>query len=84
MKPESKSPQDKWKEYRDACYPQGCVPIQNRECHQAFFAGALVMARLMDEIAKLPQDLAIANLRKLTTEALQVCQYRADTLKGRN
>lgn len=48
---------DQWHAYRDACYPDGTTATQNRECHQAFMAGALAMTNLLQTaIDESPND----------------------------
>lgn len=39
----NKSLSDLWREYRDKVYPATMPGDQNRECHQAFMAGAFVI-----------------------------------------
>lgn len=78
--------QDQWKQYRDACYPQGIEGTQNRECHQAFFAGALIAFETMKAIASgiKDEDEAAKAVGKLADEVAQVCRYRITTLLDRN
>jgi hypothetical protein len=79
-----KTMQQWWREYRDACYPKGLSAIQNRECHQAFFAGALCAINSMNALSELPEDNAVAELSKLTAECVEICQARAFVLKTQN
>jgi hypothetical protein len=59
--------------------------IQNRECHQAFFAAALVTLHKLDrEIAALPENEAVVALQKLGKEITEICTARSETLKARN
>lgn len=76
--------QDQWRQYRDKAYPENIPPHQNREFHQAFFAGALSALMLMDALATLPQDEPVKALRKLISEAIEVCAFRLETLKKQN
>lgn len=76
---------EKWKEYRDTCYPKGCHPVQNKECHQAFFCGALLAMELMIERSKkLPEEQAEKDVEALMTEAMQTCKSSVDLIKERN
>jgi hypothetical protein len=66
--------QEQWKDYRDACYPQGLEGTQNRETHQAFFAGALVALKLVIEDShELPPEEAQRAIAKVIEEAKGVC-----------
>lgn len=67
-----------WRTYRDRVYPQGTAAIQNKECHQAFFAGALVTMGKMTDIAALEEDAAVLALEKLHKEILEINQARAN------
>ena len=48
-----------WNNYRNKVVPSGAGPVQLEETKRAFFAGTL---SLMDGIAELPEDQAIAML----------------------
>jgi len=76
--------QNEWKQYRDAIYPKGISGVQNRECHQAFFAGAFVVSNLFDALAELPEDQAVAALAKLKREILEINQSIATAMRDRN
>lgn len=74
--------QESWKQYRNACYPPDMPADQNRECHQAFMAGAftaltewIVISRQIED-----EDLAAKELGKLLAEAEQWCRLRAHAL----
>lgn len=80
----SQSMQEEWQAYKQACYPTGIHATQNKECHQAFFAGALQVLKRMEEISELPEyDAAIA-LSKLNREVLEICSARAMQAEHRN
>lgn len=79
-----KSFQDQWREYRDRVYPEGLSAIQNRECHQAFFAGALVALYNCMALADLKDDMAEKKLCSILGEVEAVCKARAQTLQDRN
>ena len=79
-----KTMQEAWREYRDKVYPKGISVIQNRETHQAYFAGAADLMVLWNELSKLPEDQAVAELGKLSAEIMSVLQFRNETLKARN
>ena len=67
--------QDEWKKYRDLVYPDGMSADQNRQIHQAFFAGAFValaLARAQD------------NGPELLKEAETMCAFRAQKPKSGN
>ena len=76
--------QAEWREYRDAMYPKGTSAVQNRETHQAFFAGALVAFLLSNKCSELPQAEAEDALLKLMIECQQINAARAHLMKGRN
>jgi len=76
--------QAEWKKYRDAIYPKDTSSIQNRETHQAFFAGAFIMTKAMEIAAALPEDDAIKFLVPLIGEAEQVCQNIKAIMEARN
>lgn len=66
-----KTLQDEWRLFRDKCYPQGMTPDQNRQLHQAFFAGAFVATSLT--LPSSPET-----LHRLHREAAEVCGVRAN------
>jgi len=77
--------QDEWQKYKQACYPQGITANQNRECHQAFFAGALVALQSVKTIANaLPEGHAAAAVGALMMEAELVTGAHVANLKKRN
>jgi len=69
-----KTMQEEWRTYRDAVYPQQISFTQTKECHQAFFAGALMVLKAMHELAELPDADAEAALGKLRAEVHGVCK----------
>lgn len=76
--------QDLWREYRDQCYPEGMIAEQNKQLHQAFFAGCLVSLRSCVSLAAMTDDDAVKELGKLLTEAETICSHRAKSCKERN
>jgi hypothetical protein len=76
--------QEEWRNYRDAVYPKGIDGVQNRETHQAFFAGAFSAITAMNKLSELPEDQAMAALAKLQREVIEICEARMNTLKARN
>lgn len=79
-----KTLQEEWRAYRDAVYPKTISAVQNKECHQAFCSGAFVAIKLLDELSNLPEDQAVAELRKLSAEAVELCGDIAHQAKARN
>jgi len=79
-----KTLQDLWREYRDKVYPDGVSADQNRECHQAFFAGAFVMFSEMSQASELSEDAALRRTGALYDEAKQTLEARGMNLKARN
>ncbi len=76
---------DEWVQYRNACYPCGVPKAQEIECHQAFFAGALVVLKLATDNAHgLSDEAAYAEVVKVINEAETVCRNRVYAAKGRN
>jgi hypothetical protein len=76
--------QQHWQEYKDSVYPGEIPAVQNRECHQAFFAGALAGMSEMKAISELPEEEALAAITKLVHEAGQVCKIHAWPMQFRN
>lgn len=76
--------QQGWQDYRNKVYPKTISPIQNKECHQAFFAGALTTILLMHQAGQLPDAQAESALARLQAEAQQACQGIADRAQARN
>ena len=80
-----KTLQDDWKIYRDACYPKGCSAIQNKECHQAFFAGALMALNASVALSVgTDEEQAAKAFGLLIKEAEQVLMDRGSQLKRKN
>jgi hypothetical protein len=80
-----KTLEDQWKTYRDACYPTGVSKLQEVECRQSFFAGALVVLKLAtDRAADLSEEDAFKSVGDLIREAQTVCKQRMYEMKGRN
>lgn len=73
-----------WKEYRNSVYPEGIPADQEREVHQAFFAGALVMCGYLEAVERLPVDEGVALLEAVVREAKAVCKDRVATLNDQN
>ncbi len=84
MAAEMKTLQEEWREYRDKIYPEGISGVQNRECHQAFFAGALVVSKQLNDISKLPEGVAEAQFQKMVQEAFEVTSSIAQSIRARN
>ncbi|MDX1951475.1 MAG: hypothetical protein SFY81_04785 [Verrucomicrobiota bacterium] len=76
--------QNEWKNYRDQVYPGGTSDLQNKECNQAFFAGALSLLVRMEEVSMLPGAEAIAALHAIRSEIIQVNRERAALGQARN
>lgn len=83
-KPSVKSMTDEWRSYRDACYPQGMSAIQNQECHQAFFAGALCAMTAMVVASKLPEGQDVKASAALWTEVQEFNRHQAARMRARN
>lgn len=49
---------EEWLEYRQACYGKGpeLHPIQEKETKQAFFAGMLVIFKMLEQMQELPEE----------------------------
>lgn len=72
---------DHWIEYRDKVYPGGIVAKQNRECQQAFMAGAFVSLSLVAQLSKCPDDnasesAAAREIGSMLEEATEWCRMR--------
>ena len=74
--------QELWKEYRNHVYPKDIPADQNRECHQAFMAGAFTAltewVKISTEVED--EDRAARELGKLLKEAEEWCRLRAENL----
>jgi len=82
-----KTLQDQWKTYRDAIYPKDIPADQNRECHQAFMAGALVALETVAAISECPDTEAAevegaAQISRLLTEAREWARLRGTALNA--
>ena len=75
---------EEWRKYRDAIYPEGISGTQNRETHQAFFAGAFIMSQAMEIAATLPDAEAVKFIGRLMDESQQVCGGIAAMMRDRN
>ena len=73
-----------WRDYRDTVYPDGMAALQNRECHKAFMAGALVAMGMMSKATELPEDQAVVKVQALFTEAAQFTGDLVKQNEGRN
>lgn len=76
--------QQRWQEYKDAVYPEPIPAIQNKECHQAFMAGAMTALAAMRTLSELPEDEAVKELEKLFQEATGFSALHAFAMKLRN
>lgn len=65
--------QEEWKNYRDKVYPKGIGALQNKELHQAFFAGVLVTLQNVQRVSQLPEDEAVEAVKKMAEEATLIC-----------
>lgn len=79
-----KTIQELWREYRDLCYPDGMPAVQNRECHQAFFAGAMCILTYQTGITVLDDDEAMKVLGRVQREVEGVCAHMAKGVEIRN
>lgn len=69
-----------WHQYRTAYVPPEAKPLQIRETHQAFSAGASILFKLMvDDLSKLDDDERLAALTNLAHE----CQTFGDMMSLR-
>ncbi|MBC8094350.1 MAG: hypothetical protein H7Y43_00930 [Akkermansiaceae bacterium] len=77
--------QQAWEDYRDALFPQGGLSAeQNKQLHQAFFAGALCFMIETEQIAALPDAQAVTGLGQITRECLEINSSRVSAAKARN
>lgn len=76
--------QEEWKIYRDLVYPKGISGTQNRETHQAFFAGAFVMTKAMEAASELPEQEGAVALGKLIAEAKEFIESIKLAMEARN
>lgn len=81
-----KTMQEEWKIFRDLCYPNGIEGEQNKQLHQAFFAGALSILGAFDEIARTPDGTGedVRAYDKLRQEVMQICTMRVKSVEARN
>ncbi len=64
--------QAEWQHHRDTMYPDGVHADQNKECHQAFMAGAMNAIKLVTEAAGLPEEQAVVEVEKLKRELVHI------------
>lgn len=75
-----------WKDYRNACYPEDIPAEQNRECHQAFMAGAFaaltewVKRSTETEDTDASEGAAAKDLGRMLAEAEEWCRLRSKAL----
>lgn len=76
--------QEEWRKYRDAIYPDGISGVQNRETHQAFFAGAFIMGKAMMLASVMPEAQAVAFLDSLVNESETFMASIKSAMEARN
>lgn len=76
-----KTLEEHWITYKTACYPNGIPSHQERECHQAFFSGALIALNdIVASCSELSEEQAYNTILKLIEEAEAKCiEYVART-----
>lgn len=84
MMNDMKTLQQEWLKYKESCYPEGITETQNRECHQAFFSGALTAMNLVVEASALPMNEAWKEIRRLADEATDACMSKVQANEARN
>lgn len=77
-----KSIEAHWRNFRDRAYPNGMVTDQNRQLHQAFFAGAWVALQESSKLAELPEDQAVTSLEVMHRECESFCQAAAQASRA--
>jgi hypothetical protein len=75
-----KTMQEQWREYRDKVYRPDMPASQNKELHQALFAGALCTLTTFTEIALLNDPEGVKALAALRKEISEICKARANEL----
>lgn len=75
---------EEWEKYKREVYTEGMSNNQECHTHLAFFSGALVTLKLMNDISLLPEEEAVKKLRLLTEEVVTVCGERAIAMKMRS
>ena len=78
-----KTMQDEWREYRDACYPDGLSAVQSRETHQAFMAGALVAGLAIASCSTVPEAEGRARVHAMMSDLIEFDNARSGSLRGR-
>jgi hypothetical protein len=78
-----KTMHDEWREYRDACYPDGLSEVQSRETQQAFMAGALVASLEIADCSTVPEPEWRARVHTLMSQLIELNAARAGTVIGR-
>lgn len=75
--------EEEWKRYMDTLYPEGVSDLQERECKQAFFAGAINYNCMLDKIAdNMGEEEGAPLFQKLQEEMRAYCQSRAEYFKS--
>lgn len=72
---------DLWREYRDKVYPADISALKNRECHQAFMAGAFIALKEVEQLSVCPDTEeaerdAATQIGKLIQEAEEIMRWR--------
>lgn len=76
---------EEWKKYRDLCYTARPLPAeQNKQLHQAFFAGAFTYMQQIEAITMLPEEEAMVALSKLQREVREFVVLTGSSIQGRN
>lgn len=65
--------QEEWARYKGVCYPRGVSQIQEQECYQAYWAGALTALDQVMAASRLPEKEAGEAIEKLMREVVAVC-----------
>lgn len=66
---------ERWDQYRSACYPDGCSAVQEKECRQAFYSGALsLFAITTSEVTELSDDDGAKALEVISREIEAACR----------
>lgn len=80
-----KTMQDECRDYLDSVFPDGMSGVQNKELHQAFFAGALSYTLLVLKASNnMSEDDAMKYLDKLGSEIMKISLARAQLARDRN
>lgn len=78
-----KTLQQEWLDYKRRVYPHDISPLQEVECHQAFFAGAAIAMAGIVQNAQQTEEEAVRSVAAMFSEVENVMQDRLSLITGK-